>query len=228
MGDHLEYKPIEDCECPSCAVERGIERARRVQQALVNGPMISKWDKVQVTPGAPDMAKLKESVKLFLEGIGEDPTRSDLRDTPKRVAEMYAEIYSGYYQEPKDFITEFDNENGYDGPVILKNAELYSSCAHHLQPFIGHVSIAYQPKDKILGLSKLLRVARVYAKRLQVQERLTKEIADALQELLDPEWVVVRYEAEHYCMRLRGVRVKDSSTVTLYGHGKYPKKVFSL
>jgi GTP cyclohydrolase I len=197
------------------------------EEAKKMGPEIGKWNLA-----APNMELLEESARLFLRGLGEDPTRSDLVDTPKRVAKMYSQVYQGYFQRPEDFITEFDNGDDtggkYIGPVILKNAELYSTCAHHFQPFIGEISIAYQPKDRIVGLSKLLRVARVYAKRLQVQEKLTQQVADALWELLDPEWVVVRYEAEHYCMRLRGVRVKGSSTVTLASHGDYPQGVFNV
>lgn len=193
-----------------------------VKEARKRGPEIGTWKRV-----GPNEALLEKSVEYFIEGLGEDLERSDLKDTPKRVVKMWKEIYGGYFQDPKDYVTDFDNENGYTGPVILRNAELHSTCAHHFQPFFGHVDIAYQPGDKIIGLSKLVRIARVYAKRLQVQERLTKEIADALDELLEPDWVVVRYEAEHYCMKLRGVRIHDSSTVTIYGHGAYPKDIFN-
>lgn len=177
---------------------------------------------------AYDHKKMEEAIKLWFEAIGDDPNRDGIKDTPKRVAKMYAETMNGYDLKPEDFVTKFENEGNYYGPVILKNAELYSQCEHHLQPFTGHISIAYRPGEKIVGLSKLLRVARVYAKRPQVQERLTKQISDALKELLDPEWVVVRYEAEHHCMKVRGVRVNGATTVTVHGHGNYPKDIFSV
>lgn len=175
-----------------------------------------------------DYDKVKEATKLLLEGIGDDPNRDGLKDTPDRIAKAYQEVMGGYDLKAEDVITEFDNDENYTGPVVLKNAELYSFCEHHQFPFLGEVSIAYQPGDKILGLSKLLRVARVHAKRLQVQERLTKGIADDLNRLLSPEWVAVRYEAEHFCMRIRGTRVKDSTTITLYGHGNWPQNIFNI
>lgn len=193
------------------------------EAAKEHGPEIGTWSMTE-----PNVELLKESARLFIQGIGEDPTRSDLVDTPDRVAKMYAEIYSGYFQDPKDFITDFDNPSRYHGPVILKGAELYSTCAHHFQPFIGEIDIAYAPNNRLLGLSKLVRVARVYAKRLQTQETLTQQVADALNDLLDPEWVIVRYRAEHYCMRLRGVRIKESTTTTIAWHGRVPENIFNV
>lgn len=171
---------------------------------------------------------MQESVRLFFEAIGDDPDRDGIKDTPKRVAKMYGEIMNGYFLNPADFITHFDNDEGYHGPVLLRNAEFYTICEHHLQPFAGTIDIAYQPGTRILGLSKLLRVARVFAKRPQVQERLTKQVADTLNTLLRPEWVAVRIKAEHHCMKLRGVRINGSSTVTRYGHGDYPEQIFNL
>lgn len=175
-----------------------------------------------------DSKMLEESVRLFLTAIGDDITRDGLKETPKRVAKMYAETMNGYFLKPEDFVTEFDNDEGYDGAVILKGAELYSICEHHLQMFAGELAVAYKPKDKIVGLSKLVRIARVYAKRPQVQERLTQQISDALQQILDPEWVVVRYKAEHYCMKVRGVRIRDAFTTTIAGHGKWPQDIFHV
>lgn len=190
--------------------------------ALEGGPEIRDGKSLP----EPGQETLEESVRLFLLGVGENPYREGLKDTPKRIAKAYMECLSGYNEDPKDFITEFDNDI-YKGPVILKGAELYSFCEHHGFPFIGAVDIAYQPKDKIVGLSKLVRVARVFAKRLQVQERLTQQIADALWEILEPEWVIVRYTAEHFCMRIRGVRVKESTTTTIATHGWVPSDIFN-
>lgn len=183
----------------------------------------------EVRPDRPriNMTMLEESVRLFFEGIGDDITRDGIKDTPKRVAKMWAETMNGYTLSPDDYVTTFDNDEGYDGPVILRDAEFYTVCEHHLQPFAGTLDLAYQPGNRILGLSKLLRVARVYAKRPQVQERLTKQVSGALNDLLEPTWVVVRIKAEHHCMKLRGVRINGSYTVTQHGHGRYPDNVFN-
>ena len=173
-----------------------------------------------------DKKMLEQSVRLFFEAIGDDPTRDGIKDTPARVAKMYAETMNGYFLDPADFITTFENEENYHGPVILRDAEFYTVCEHHLQPFAGTIDLAYEPGDHIVGLSKLLRVARVYAKRPQVQEKLTKQVATALNELLQPSWVVVRIKAEHHCMKLRGVRISGSHTVTKYGYGNHPDNIF--
>lgn len=175
---------------------------------------------------ALDMAKLEESVRLFFEGIGDDPNRDGIKDTPKRVAKVWAETMNGYTLKPEDFVTLFDNDSGYSGPVILRDAEFYTKCEHHLEPFSGTLDIAYQPRDQIIGLSKLLRIARVYAKRPQNQERLTSQIADALYLNLDAEWVAVRCRAEHYCMISRGTRIKGAHTETYDGRGDWPKDIF--
>lgn len=174
-----------------------------------------------------DYDKVKKATRLLLEGIGDDPDRDGIKKTPERVAKMYSEIFNGYDLDPTDFVTEFDNDSSYDGPIILRGVSFYAYCEHHLQLFSGKLSVAYSPGEKIVGLSKLVRVARVFAKRPQVQEKLTKQIADALHHTLNPHWVVVRIEAEHHCMSIRGVRVPGATTTTVYGHGEYPKDVFS-
>lgn len=174
-----------------------------------------------------DMAKLEQSAILFLEAIGEDPTRDGLKETPRRYAKYMAAIMNGNFIDPAESVKEFDNDEGYTGPVVVKNLPFYTMCEHHLAPFIGKWAIAYQPREKVLGLSKVVRIARAYQKRPQVQERLTKQIADKFNELVIPEWVVVRMEAEHFCMSTRGVRTPGSTTVTQYGYGGYPDNVFS-
>lgn len=175
-----------------------------------------------------DQAKLEQSVRLFFEGIGDDPDRDGIRDTPKRVAKMWAETMNGYTLDPAQYVTLFENDGGYRGPVVLRDAEFYTQCEHHLQPFSGTIDLAYKPGERVLGLSKLLRIARVFAKRPQVQEKLTQQIADSLMELLEPEWVYVRIKAEHHCMKLRGVRIKGSYTTTAAGHGEYPVDIFNI
>lgn len=175
-----------------------------------------------------DQEKVEEATRLLLEGIGDDPNRDGLKDTPKRVAKMYKDIFNGYDLDPNSFITEFDNDGDYHGPVILKGADFYSYCEHHLQLFAGKLNIAYSPGSRVVGLSKLVRIARVYAKRPQVQERLTQQISNSLQDLLKPDWVVIKIEAEHYCMSIRGVRVPRTTTTTIHGHGNWPTDVFKI
>ena len=162
--------------------------------------------------------KIKQSVILLLEAIGDDPNREGLKETPDRVARMYAKILNGYDEDPGKYLTVFEAES--NDMVIVKDIPFYSFCEHHLILFVGKMHIAYIPDKKMIGLSKLVRMARVYAKRPQVQERLTKQIADILVEKLSND-VMVYIEAEHYCMSIRGVRAPGSKTVTSAVRGKF-------
>lgn len=158
---------------------------------------------------------IEHGVKCILEGIGDNMARDGLIDTPKRVAKMYEDILNGY-DEGED-INELARifEERTDDMVTVTNVPFYSFCEHHLLPFIGKLHIAYLPSgDRILGISKLVRIARIYAKRPQVQERLTREIADALESLVPNKGVAVRIEAEHMCMSIRGVRTPGAKTIT--------------
>lgn len=175
-----------------------------------------------------DTAKLEQAATLILEAVGEDPERDGLKDTPARFAKYYSEIMNGHFQKPEDFVTQFDNDGDYDGAVVVKTMPFYTICEHHLAPFIGYWDVAYKPGERIVGLSKLVRIARVFQKRPQVQERLTKQIAGALNDILKPEWVVVRMNAEHFCMSTRGVRTPGAMTETLTGHGDYPRDIFGV
>lgn len=161
-----------------------------------------------------DKKKIEKAVKMILEAIGEDTKRKDLIGTPKRVAEMYEEIFSGIHMDPeKELEVLFDKEH--HEIVLLKDIPLYSVCEHHLIPFIGRVHIAYIPKgNRVTGLSKLVRVVDIFAKRPQVQEKLTTEIADILMKKLNPLGVLVVIEAEHLCMSMRGVKKSGIMTVT--------------
>ncbi len=161
-----------------------------------------------------DKKKIEKAVKMILEAIGEDPKRKDLRDTPKRVAEMYEEIFAGIKMDPeKQFEVLFDKEH--HEIVLLKDIPLYSVCEHHLIPFIGKAHVAYIPKgNRVTGLSKLVRVVDILAKRPQVQEKLTTEVADILMKRLKPLGVFVIIEAEHLCMSMRGVKKPGILTVT--------------
>ena len=162
-----------------------------------------------------DREKIEQGVRLILEGIGEDPDREGLQKTPARVARMYEEICAGLTQDPHvHFETLFDEHH--EEMVLVKDIPFYSLCEHHLVPFFGHAHIAYIPAadGKICGLSKLARLVEVYAKRPQVQERLTSQIADTLVAELNPQGVIVVLEAEHLCMSMRGVKKPGSRTTT--------------
>jgi GTP cyclohydrolase IA len=178
---------------------------------------ISFDDDEERPPLAPeiDQDRIAKAVRDILEAIGEDPDRDGLLDTPGRVARMYAEIFSGLHDAPDRHLkTTFEAEH--DEMVMVRDIPIYSACEHHLIPFIGKAHIAYIPgtDGRITGLSKLARLADVYARRPQVQERLTVQIADALVRVLEPRGALVVIEAEHLCMSMRGVRKPGSSTVT--------------
>jgi GTP cyclohydrolase I len=162
-----------------------------------------------------DHGRIERAVREILLAVGEDPDRDGLLNTPARVARMYAEQFSGMRQGPEDVLTTvFDSEH--DEIVLVRDIEMYSTCEHHLVPFFGKAHIGYIPneKGKITGLSKLARLVDVYARRPQVQERMTSQIADALMRVLEPRGVFVVLEAEHLCMSMRGVRKPGAKTVT--------------
>jgi len=161
-----------------------------------------------------DLKMVADGVRLILEGIGEDPDRDGLVKTPERVADFYAELTEGMWIDPSEFIVPLPGDS-HDEMVLVKDISISSICEHHLAPFTGKCHIAYIPKDgRIVGLSKLARLAEVFSRRLQVQERLTQEIANTLFDNLKPLGVMVVIEAEHTCMTLRGVRKPGSVTVT--------------
>ncbi len=161
-----------------------------------------------------DFKKIEEGVRLLLEGIGEDLSREGLQDTPRRVAEMCTEIFSGIAQSPQLEIGFVDAELEND-PVIIRNISFYSVCEHHLLPFFGKVHIAYVPANrKVAGFSSLVRIVETFARRPQIQERLTTQIAEAILKNLQPEGVIVRVEAQQLCVSMRGQRKDEVITVT--------------
>lgn len=169
-----------------------------------------------------DHARIEKAVREILYAIGDDPDRDGLRDTPARVARAYAEQFAGIHQTPEDVLTtvfEADHEE----MVLVKDIPLSSSCEHHLLPFVGVAHVGYTPNEKgqITGLSKLARLVDVYARRPQVQERLTSQVADALMRCLEPRGCVVVIEAEHMCMTVRGVRKPGSKTITSAVRGDF-------
>lgn len=170
----------------------------------------------------PSRAEAEQAVRTLLEWSGENPNREGLRETPQRVVRAFEEYFSGYAQSAGEVLSKtFTEVGGYDGPVMIKGLALESRCEHHLAPFIGHVHIAYIPNGKVVGLSKLARLVNVYARRMQTQERLTAEISDALNKYLKPKGVAIMIEAEHFCMKLRGVREEHAMTVTTRFLGAY-------
>jgi GTP cyclohydrolase I len=169
-----------------------------------------------------DLPRIEHAVREILVAIGEDPERDGLRDTPARVARAYLEQFAGLRQRPADVLTTvFDA--GHDEMVIVKDIEVYSTCEHHLVPFVGVAHIGYIPnvKGQITGLSKLARLVDVYARRPQIQERMTSQIADALVDTLEPRGVIVVIEAEHLCMTMRGVRKPGAKTMTSAVRGSF-------
>lgn len=178
-----------------------------------------------------DKAKIENAIKELLEAIGEDPTRTGLQETPNRVARMYEEILSGYNDDASIHLSKtFDVETS--DIVLEKDISFSSMCEHHLMPFFGKIHIAYIPNKKVVGLSKLARCVETYARRLQLQEKLTREICQAIMDYLKPIGAIVICEAEHTCMTCRGVRKMGSKTVTYSILGDMPQsdidKVFNL
>ena len=172
----------------------------------------------------PSRADAEQAVRTLIEFIGENPDREGVEETPKRVVKAFEEYFRGYNLNAQEILAKtFKEVGGYDGPVLVRNIAIESRCEHHLAPFIGHAHIAYVPNGRVVGLSKLARLVEVYANRMQTQERLTSEIAGALDKYLKPKGVAVLIEAEHFCMKLRGVNEDCAETVTTRFLGSYKK-----
>lgn len=174
-----------------------------------------------------DHNKIEQAVRLILEAVGEDPDREGLLDTPKRVAKMYAEVFAGVNQDPKEYFNTIFSEQ-HEELVLVKDIPFYSMCEHHLVPFFGKAHVAYIPKGgKVVGLSKLARSVEAVARRPQLQERITTTIAEAIVEKLNPYGVMVVIEAEHMCMTMRGVKKPGSKTITSAVRGCFEKDAAS-
>ena len=164
----------------------------------------------------------EEAFKTILTWLGEDPNREGLLETPKRVMKAYKEYFSGYKVDPSKVLEKtFGDVDGYDDMVIQKNISIQSHCEHHMAPIIGKAHVAYIPKERVVGLSKLARVVEVFSKRLQTQERLTMQVAKTLMESLDAKGVAVTIDATHQCMTMRGIKKEQASTVTNYYLGQF-------
>ncbi len=164
----------------------------------------------------------EEAFKTILTWIGEDPSREGLIETPKRVVNAFKEYFKGYKEDPNQVLDKtFGDVDGYDDMVVQKNISVQSHCEHHMAPIIGKAHVAYIPKKRIVGLSKLARVVEVFSKRLQTQERLTMQIANTLMETLDAKGVAVTIDSTHQCMTMRGIKKEQASTVTNYYLGQF-------
>ena len=167
----------------------------------------------------------KEAEEAFikiLRWIGEDPTREGLLETPRRVTKAFKEYFKGYSEDPKEILNKtFGDVDGYDDMVVQKNISVQSHCEHHMAPIIGVAHVAYIPKERVVGLSKLARVVEVFSKRLQTQERLTMQIAKTIMESLDAKGVAVSIDSTHQCMTMRGIKKEQATTVTNYYLGKF-------
>jgi len=172
---------------------------------------------------SPEQRKAAEAaVRALLEYVGDDPEREGLQDTPKRVVKAFAEHFAGYDEDPRAHLaTTFGEVNGYDELVLVSDIQLHSHCEHHMVPFVGKAHVGYIPGGRVVGLSKLARVVDTFAKRLQVQEKLTAQIADTINEELQPQGVAVIIQCQHFCMCYRGVRKPGSWTTTSKLHGVF-------
>ncbi len=178
----------------------------------------------QRTAGAePSSANdlVRKAVRQILRNIGEDPDRQGLKRTPERVASMYAELTRGYQIDPISLVNDAIFDISYDEMVLVRDIDFYSLCEHHLLPFFGRVHVSYIPRGRVIGLSKIPRLVEMFARRLQVQERMTVQIADFLQEVLDPQGVAVVVEAMHMCMAMRGVEQSNAHMVTTALKGRF-------
>ncbi len=164
----------------------------------------------------------EEAFKTILSWMGEDPSREGLIETPKRVVKAFKEYFKGYKEDPNQILDKtFGDVEGYDDMVVQKNISVQSHCEHHMAPIIGTAHVAYIPKDRVVGLSKLARVVEVFSKRLQTQERLTMQIANTLMESLNAKGVAVTIDSTHQCMTMRGIKKEQASTVTNYYLGQF-------
>jgi len=187
-----------------------------------NDAVTSPARKSASDPAAPSREEAEAAVRTLLRWAGEDPDREGLVDTPSRVARAYEEFFAGYAVDPEDLLARtFSETEGYDEMVLLRNVRIESHCEHHLVPILGRATVAYIPRKRVVGISKLARVVDAYAKRMQIQEKLTAQVADAIDRVLEPRGVAVYVEAEHMCMTTRGVHKSDVSMVTTRFLGEY-------
>ncbi len=190
--------------------------------ALVNKTVKINLKTVETKPRRPSRAEAEKAIRTLIKWAGDDPEREGLKDTPKRVVKAYEEFFAGYRENAEEVLRRtFEEVEGYDDMVIIRDIDIASHCEHHMVPIIGKAHVAYLPDKKVVGLSKLARVIEVFARRLQTQETMTAQIADAIEKALEPRGVAVVVDAVHQCMTTRGVQKKDAYTVTLQLRGAF-------
>jgi len=172
-----------------------------------------------------DQDRIRHAIAELIEAVGENPDREGMRQTPDRVARMYDELLAGYWTDPVALVNDAIFDVSYDEMVLVRDIEFYSLCEHHLLPFMGRAHVAYIPRGKVIGLSKIPRVVDLYARRFQVQERMTRQIADFISEVLNPHGVAVVLEAIHLCSVMRGVKKHDARMTTSAMHGAFRKNL---
>jgi GTP cyclohydrolase I len=183
---------------------------------------------VVVTDERPSREEAEAAIRTLLRWAGDDPTREGLRDTPERVARAYEDWFSGYNQDPEEYLARtFEEVEGYDDMIVLKDIRFESHCEHHLAPIIGRAHVGYLPTNKVVGISKLARVVEVFARRLQVQEKMNAQIAHCIQKVLEPKGVAVVIEAAHQCMTTRGVHKPGVTMVTSSMLGDFRKNALT-
>jgi GTP cyclohydrolase IA len=186
--------------------------------AKVNATLVEQSASLRgadLDPGAPSDAEAETAFRDILRWIGEDPDRDGLRDTPKRLVRAFREYFCGYDEEPEDVLRKtFEEVDGYDEMIVLRGVPFESHCEHHVAPIIGRAWVGYVPGRRVVGISKLARVVEIYAKRLQIQERLTAQIANTIESVLQPRGVAVVIKAAHHCMMSRGIRKRGTDLVT--------------
>jgi len=183
--------------------------------AMLNLVKNHQQERDRVIYGRPSKDEAEEAVRTLLAYSGDDPDREGLKETPARVIRSFDEFYSGYLKDPVEILERtFEETHGYDEMVLLKNIEFVSHCEHHMAPIIGKAHLAYLPRGHVVGISKLARIVEVYARRLQIQEKMTAQIANAINGVLQPDGVAVIIEAEHHCMTTRGVNKPGVSMIT--------------
>lgn len=177
--------------------------------------IVKQFQREDADTKRPSLKEAEDAVRTLLRYIGDDPDREGLRDTPRRVVKSYAELYGGYQHDPEEVLGRtFEEVAGYDDIVLVRDIPFFSHCEHHMVPIIGKAHVAYLPDGRVLGLSKIARTIDIFARRLQTQETMTAQIANAIDEILQPRGVAVLIEADHMCMAMRGVQKIGSSTMT--------------
>jgi GTP cyclohydrolase I len=196
--------------------------ALRYRHAMTNDTSKKPTLKAVETPQRPSQEAAMEAVRTLIAWAGDNPDREGLKDTPKRVVNAYKEWFRGYDMDPAEELSRvFEDVSGYDDMVILREIDVESHCEHHIAPFLGKAYVAYLPTDKVVGISKLVKVVEIFSKRLQTQETMTAQIADAIEDALKPRGCAVMIDAVHQCMSTRGVHHPDVSTITTQFTGEF-------